>query len=93
MIGLFGLVGVAGAVTATVVGRFTDRGWVYWLTGGSALAMLVGFIFLWLGRESLWPLVVGIVVLDVGSGGVHLSNRERVPGCGRRRATASTRST
>ena len=78
VIGLFGLVGVAGAITATVVGHYTDRGWVYWLTGGSAWLMLVGFVFLWLGRESLWPLIVGIVVLDVGSGGVHLSNQSEI---------------
>ena len=78
LIGLFGLVGVAGAITASVVGHYTDRGWVYWLTGGSAWLMLIGFVFLWLGRDSLWPLVVGIVVLDVGSGGVHLSNQSEI---------------
>jgi predicted MFS family arabinose efflux permease len=78
IIGLFGLAGVAGAVTASVVGHYTDRGWVYWLTGGSAWLMLLGFVFLWLGRESVMPLLLGIVVLDVGTGGVHISNQSEI---------------
>jgi predicted MFS family arabinose efflux permease len=78
VIGLFGLVGAAGALTATVVGHYTDRGWVYWLTGGSAWLMLLGFVFLWLGRQSLAPLLVGIVLLDIGSQGVHISNQSEI---------------
>lgn len=78
IIGLFGLVGAAGALTASVVGRYTDRGWTYWLTGGSCLLMLAGFGALWLGRESLPLLLLGIVVLDVGSQGVHISNLSEI---------------
>ena len=78
IIGLFGLVGAAGAITASVVGRFTDRGWVYWLTGGSGGLMLAGFVFLWLGGHSLAPLLVGILLLDVGSQGVHISNQSEI---------------
>jgi predicted MFS family arabinose efflux permease len=78
MIGLFGLVGAAGALTASVVGRFTDRGWVYWLTGGSCGLMLAGFVFLWFGGQSLAALLVGIVLLDVGSQGVHISNQSEI---------------
>lgn len=78
IIGLFGLVGAAGAITASVGGRFTDRGWVYWLTGGSCGLMLIGFVFLWLGRHSLAALLVGILLLDVGSQGVHISNQSEI---------------
>ena len=78
IIGLFGLVGAAGALTASVVGRFTDRGWVYWLTGGSCGLMLAGFVFLSFGAQSLAALIVGIVLLDIGSQGVHISNQSEI---------------
>ena len=78
IIGLFGLVGAAGALTASVVGRFTDRGWVYWLTGGASGLMLGGFVFLWFGGHSLAALLAGVVLLDVGSQGVHISNQSEI---------------
>ncbi len=78
VIGLFGLVGAAGALTATVVGRFTDRGWAYWLTGGSVGLMFAGFGLLWLGGESLAALLAGIVVLDIGTTGLHISNQSEI---------------
>jgi predicted MFS family arabinose efflux permease len=78
IIGLFGLVGAAGAATASVVGRFTDRGWARGLTGVSAFLLLAGFAFLWLGATSLTALLAGVLVLDVGSSGLHLSNQSEI---------------
>ena len=78
IIGLFGLVGAAGALTASVVGRFTDRGWGYGLTGVSCASMLAGFGLLWLGGHHLSALLAGILVLDVGSTGVHISNQSEI---------------
>jgi predicted MFS family arabinose efflux permease len=78
IIGLFGLVGAAGALTATVVGRFTDRGWARMLTGISALLLLLGFVLLWGGGVSLPALLAGVLVLDVGSSGLHLSNQSEI---------------
>jgi predicted MFS family arabinose efflux permease len=78
IIGLFGLVGAAGALTATVVGRFTDRGWARMLTGISALLLLLGFALLWRGGVSLPALLAGVLVLDVGSSGLHLSNQSEI---------------
>ncbi len=78
VIGLFGLVGAAGAATASVVGRFTDRGWARALTGISALLLLLGVVLLWRGAVSLPALVAGVLVLDVGSTGLHLSNQSEI---------------
>jgi len=78
VIGLFGLVGAAGALAASLVGHYTDRGWVYWLTGGGCLLTLLAFITLWYGRASLPLLIVGIVILDVGSQGIHISNQSEI---------------
>jgi predicted MFS family arabinose efflux permease len=77
-IGLFGLVGAAGALTASVVGRFTDRGWSRRLTGVSALLLLVGYVLLWMGGSSLAALLAGVVVLDIGSNGVHITNQSEI---------------
>jgi predicted MFS family arabinose efflux permease len=77
-IGLFGLVGAAGALTATIVGRFTDRGWARGLTGVSAALLLAGFGLLWLGGTSLAALLAGIVILDIGSNGVHITNQSEI---------------
>jgi predicted MFS family arabinose efflux permease len=75
VIGLFGLVGVAGALTASVVGRFTDRGWTYRLTGVTSLLIVTGYALIWLGTTSLAALLVGILVLDIGCQGLHITNQ------------------
>ena len=77
-IGLFGLVGAAGALTASVVGRFTDRGWSRRLTGVSTLLLLVGYGLLWLGGSSLAAVLAGVLVLDVGCNGVHITNQSEI---------------
>lgn len=78
VIGLFGLVGAAGALCASFAGRLADKG----LTGEATLAfslMLVGsFGLLLAGRHSLVALIAGIVVLDVGVQGLHVTNQSLV---------------
>jgi predicted MFS family arabinose efflux permease len=78
VIGLFGLVGATGAIAASLAGRYADRGWVYWLTGGGCLLTLLGFALLVPGRTSLPFLLVGIVILDVGAQGIHISNQAEI---------------
>lgn len=74
-IGLFALVGVAGASAARLAGRLTDRGGER-LTTGTLLAALVlswGVIGLDGGRD-LPLLVAGVVLLDLAVQGAHVTN-------------------
>lgn len=76
--GLFGVVGVVGALIAPVVGRYADS------HGGRRINMfaigvlLLSFVVMWpLGRW-LWGIALGVVLLDLGVQGNHISNQTRV---------------
>ena len=74
-IGLFGLVGVAGAIAARLAGRLADSGrQVITSTIMNALVGLAFVIFL-VFPQSLLATVVGVVVLDFGVQGSHISNQ------------------
>jgi predicted MFS family arabinose efflux permease len=75
VIGLFGLVGAAGAIFANVAGRLADRGHVAHLTSACALLLLVSFGVLYVGRHALWAMILGIVLLDVGTQGMQVTNQ------------------
>ncbi|XSF06223.1 MFS transporter [Myxococcus faecalis] len=76
--GLFGVIGVVGALIAPVVGRYADS------HGGRRINMfaigvlLLSFVVMWpLGRW-LWGIALGVVLLDLGAQGNHISNQTRV---------------
>lgn len=80
VIGLFGLAGAAGALIAPVAGRLTDRGHGKLALGGFLLVLLASWGLLVLGRTSLVALIVGIVVMDLGVQGAHISNQAAIYG-------------
>jgi predicted MFS family arabinose efflux permease len=75
VIGLFGLVGAAGAICANVAGRLADRGYVSQLTSVFSLLVMASFGALYLGRHDLWAMILGIVLLDVGVQGMQVTNQ------------------
>ena len=75
VIGLFGIVGAAGAICANVAGRLADRGYVTQLTTTFAALILVSFGVLYIGRDALWAMILGIVLLDVGTQGMAVTNQ------------------
>ena len=87
VIGLFGLLGVAGALTASVAGRLVDRGWANGATGAFAVLSLVAFGLLSLGGHALLPLIAGIVLLDLGTQGMQITNQSEIYRLHRRRTT------
>ncbi|HEY3239289.1 MAG TPA: MFS transporter [Acidimicrobiia bacterium] len=79
-IGLFGLVGAAGAASASVIGRLADAGRVRLASGAFALTIAAAYLVLGVGRESLPVLIAGILVLDLGVTGLHVLNQSTIYG-------------
>ena len=75
VIGLFGLVGAGGILAANLAGKLADSS-RHTLTTVVAGVLLAGsFALLWAGRTSLAFLIIGIVVLDMGTQGMQITNQ------------------
>jgi len=74
-IGAFGLAGAAGALSAGFAGRLADRGRSGLATVLCSGAILVSFGFIALGAHSLVALLAGVLLLDIGVQGLHISNQ------------------
>jgi predicted MFS family arabinose efflux permease len=80
VIGLFGLLGAAGALAASFSGRLADRGLERWVTGGSLVLMAGSMALLALGSHHLWALVAGILLVDLAIQSVHIQNQQLIFG-------------
>jgi len=78
IIGLFGVAGLAGAAIAPVAGRLADRGRGRSTTLGAILALLGSWALLAPAAHSLAALIAGIVLLDLGSLALHISNQSAI---------------
>ncbi|SNR82420.1 MFS transporter [Flavobacterium sp. ov086] len=77
-IGLFGIVGASGALAAPLVGKLGDKGGSRVAVGYGCLLILISFIIFYFSIESVIGIAIGIVFIDVGIQGVHISNQTRV---------------
>jgi len=78
VIGAFGLVGVAGALAAAHAGKLADRGYGQKTTGIALMLLLLSWLFINYLEQSLWALVVGIVLLDLAVQAVHVTNQAMI---------------
>ena len=77
-IGAFGLVGAVGALAGARAGRWSDRGHAQ-RTSAVALGLLVlAWWPLSLMEQSLWALLIGIVLLDLGGQALHVTNQSLI---------------
>ncbi|RYG39435.1 MFS transporter [bacterium] len=75
IVGLFGLVGAAGALAAPLAGRLAD-------TSGPRRTILVGILVTTLSfavmlQSSIPALLIGVLLMDVGVQAAHVSNQSR----------------
>jgi predicted MFS family arabinose efflux permease len=75
VIGLFGLVGAGGIVAANLAGKLADSSQQTATTVVSGVLLAGSFALLWTGRTSLAALIIGIVVLDIGTQGMQITNQ------------------
>ncbi|MGH8270964.1 MAG: MFS transporter [Gammaproteobacteria bacterium] len=75
VIGLFGLLGAAGAFCAVIAGRLHDRGLTRAGTGMFLALIVVAFAIMGIFSTQLAAIVIGVVLLDLGQQGAHILNQ------------------
>lgn len=77
-VGLFGLVGLAGALAAGSAGRLADRGHGQTVTGLSLALMAAAWLLLAQLHTSLWWMAAGVILLDLAVQAVHVTNQSMI---------------
>jgi predicted MFS family arabinose efflux permease len=75
VIGLFGLVGAGGILAANLAGKLADADRSASATAVAGVLLTGSFGLLWFGHSALVALIVGIVVLDIGTQGMQITNQ------------------
>ncbi|MDR2249552.1 MFS transporter [Acinetobacter sp.] len=78
VIGAFGLVGAVGALAAARAGHWADRGYAQRTSAIALLILLSAWVPLSLMDYSLWALIIGIVLLDLGGQALHVTNQSMI---------------
>lgn len=74
IIGLFGLVAVAGALVAPIMGKKADKGGVTKVRFVAVALVVVSILMMWFGQHSVVAMVVGVLLLDIGAQSIQVSN-------------------
>ncbi|WP_231993204.1 MFS transporter [Mitsuaria sp. 7] len=74
-VGAFGLLGAVGALAAGRAGRWVDRGRSRQASAAALLLMVLAWAPLAGMQLSLWWVMVGVVVLDLGCQALHVTNQ------------------
>lgn len=74
-VGLLGLCGVAGALTASNVGRFVPRFGVERINMFGILCVLVSWIIMGIYHNTYAGIIAGVIIIDIGMQSVQLSNQ------------------
>ncbi|WP_321335116.1 MFS transporter [uncultured Bacteroides sp.] len=73
--GTLGLLGIGGALIASVAGRFSHKLGENNIISAGLLLMFSGWLICWVGGYSYIGLIIGIVLLDMGMQCVQISNQ------------------
>ncbi|AET66090.1 arabinose efflux permease family protein [Desulfosporosinus orientis DSM 765] len=76
--GMFGLVGVTGALAAPIVGRTADKRSPRFTVGIGMISVILAYVCFWILGFKLWGLIIGVILLDLGVQSCQISNQARV---------------
>ncbi|MEH6565438.1 MAG: MFS transporter [Halopseudomonas sp.] len=74
-IGLVGLLGISGVITASLVGRLADLGHGQSISCAAIVLLLLGWLGFYLGTGNLWWFLLPMLLLDIALPAVHISNQ------------------
>jgi predicted MFS family arabinose efflux permease len=77
-IGLMGLAAAAGALGAPLIGRIADKKNPRIAIGYGIMFLLFGYLLFYVFRANIIGIIVGIVAIDLGLQGIHVSNQTRI---------------
>ena len=75
IIGLFGLVGAAGVLTASFAGYIHDRGGTRFGTGVFLALIVLAFVIMGVYSTNLAAIIIGVMLLDIGAQGTQILNQ------------------
>lgn len=78
IVGLFGLVGLAGAGVAPLVGKLSDLRSPQVTVGLGLVMTTLSFLLFWGLGYHLWGLVVGVILMDLGVQTAQISNQATI---------------
>lgn len=76
--GLFGLVGIIGALFSPIAGRISDQKGARFTVGINILVIVVSFLVFSIFGYSMAGLVIGVILLDLGVQCGNVSNQTRI---------------
>ena len=73
--GLFGLLGIGGALAAVQVGKLNDRMSKHKIIVVATSIMIVSWIVFLFSAESIIGIVIGVILIDLGQQALHITNQ------------------
>ncbi len=77
-VAVMGLFGTAGALAAPLSGKLSDRLSARVVNGVALLLVFTSFLIFWRAHSSLLLVACGVILLDAGVQGSHISNQTRI---------------
>lgn len=78
IIGLFGILGVSGAMFAPIAGKISDRRSAKFTVGINIAIIIVSYLCFIIFGFKVWGLIAGVVLLDMGVNSCNVANQTRI---------------